>query len=192
MKKLTYIIPVILIAALAYFVIVSSCTSKTEIIEKTNPNSPRVIDESIMVVAQGDFIIIPGEAWENVMTFYFLEYKGEIVEFSDVYLDTEDETPFISTIGFNSLGESRVLCIDLLYDQSLDEYHMYQCYEKNCCTGVNCSQCKYRKKTACNCIGDRIDPEKPSGCNHTTISGVDAVALGTLILGILKAAVGLM
>ena len=181
----------IFITILAYYGVISSCTSKIEIVEKTNPISQRILNDTIVVVAEGTTIIIPDEVWDSIIKFYFLEYEGIEVEFSDVYLDTEEQTAFISINGFNSDGESRVLCIDLIFDQGLGEYHLYQMNGKNTCTGENCSQCKYKKSTGCLCIGDAIDPSKPSGCNHTSVTGGNAVTVGTFILAIIKFCMGL-
>ncbi len=128
-------------------------------------------------------LTIPEEALDSFFRWYFYTIDENVVYSSaEIDDDLSNNNGYVYLI-FNGLSldyESRILGLELRRDYTDSIYYISteKPGGKWTCTGVNCDGCSPRRKAGrwskvigCDCSGSPIDPDKPSGCKHSTSGG---------------------
>ncbi|MGM0642120.1 MAG: hypothetical protein ACQESN_11935 [Thermotogota bacterium] len=178
----------ITLTIIALMFVIVACEKITD-----NPsNESNEADLSIMANSEGEFPIVFGSyssgspeitiemaAIDSLYKRYYFEKNESIVSMNEAEIvensneETADAYLVISGINDNT-EESRVLGLPLMKDEENEDYLIKRMvptghYE---CIAENCNHCEGSYSGGCNCVGEPIDEDAPSGCNHNTSGGI--------------------
>lgn len=106
--------------------------------------------------------------------FKLIENINDIKDYEINYVDLYNSY-FIQGRGVNAEGNSLLFRQEIALKKLKDGSQIINFGPgtdpiSETCTGVNCSHCSFAAEGGCDC-STGIDPNKPSGCNHTITKG---------------------